>query len=159
MTARVDGYLNDAVPELTSVPSLSSPDILSLLTFGSTFGALVSGGESTGSSGDNFSNMARRAFLSNAFGLAERTMERLLHLDKVSVDDEQIASGNAADADVTIEKDFGTRLRVNYTTAVGRFSNQRVEVSFELARRLWLETRTNPEGNHAIGIKLQIPFK
>lgn len=157
--ARVEGYLNDAVPELTSVPSLSQPDVLSLLTFGSTFGALVSGGESTGSSGDNFSHLARRAFLSNAFGLAERTMERLLHLDKVTFDDEEIVSGNAADADVSIEKDFGGRLRVNYTTAVGRFSNQRVEVSFELARRLWLETRTNPEGNHAIGIKLQIPFK
>jgi autotransporter translocation and assembly factor TamB len=159
VTARVDGYLNDAVPELTSVPALSQPDIFSLLTFGSTFGALVSGGEATGSSGDNFSSLARRAFLSNAFGLAERTMERLLHLDKVTFDDEEITYGNAADADVMIEKDFGGRLRVNYTTAVGRFSNQRVEVSFELARRLWLSTRTDPEGNHAIGLKLQIPFK
>jgi hypothetical protein len=34
-----------------------------------------------------------------------------------------------------------------------------VEVSFELMRRLWLQTRTNPEGNHAIGVKLQVPFK
>ncbi|MFH1689830.1 MAG: translocation/assembly module TamB domain-containing protein [Candidatus Eisenbacteria bacterium] len=156
---RVDGYLNDAVPELTSVPALSQPDIFSLLTFGSTFGGLVSGGQSTGSSGDNFSNLARGAFLSSAFGLAEKTLERLLHLDRVAIADVEAASGNGVDTDVMIGKDFGGRLRVSYTTSVGRSSNQRVEVSFELARRLWLETRTDPEGNHAVGLKFQIPFK
>ena len=51
-----------------------------------------------------------------------------------------------------LEKEFGDRLRINYETTVGRLSNQRIEVSFELARCLWLETRTNPEGNHAIGV-------
>jgi len=159
VTAGVDGYLNDAVPELTSVPPLSKPDIMSLLTFGNTFGALVSGGSSTGSSGDNFSNLARAAFLSSAFGLAEKTLERLLHLDRVAIAEAESASGEGMETDVTIGKDFGRRLRVNYTTSVGRRSNQRIEVSFELARRLWLETRTNPEGNHAVGLKLQIPFK
>ena len=159
VTAGVDGYLNDVVPELTSVPPLSKPDIMSLLTFGNTFGALVSGGSTTGSSGDNFSNLARGAFLSSAFGLAEKTLERLLHLDRVAIAEAKSASGNGADTDVMIGKDFGGRLRVNYTTSVGHLSNQRVEVSFELARHLWLETRTNPEGNHAVGLKLQIPFK
>jgi hypothetical protein len=32
-------------------------------------------------------------------------------------------------------------------------------VSVELTRRLSLETRTDPEGNHAVGLKLSIPFK
>jgi hypothetical protein len=159
VTAGVEGYMNDAVPELTSVPALSKPDIMSLLTFGNMFGALVSGGRSTGSSGDNFGNLARGAFLSSAFGLAGNALERLLHLDTVAIADAQAASGEGVETDVTIGKDFGRRLRVNYTTSVGRLSNQRIEVSFELARRLWLETRTNPEGNHAVGLKLQIPFK
>jgi len=159
VSAGVDGYLNDVVPELTSVPPLSPADIMSLLTFGNTLGALVSGGSSTGSSGDNFSNLARGAFLSSAFGLAGNTLERLLHLDRVAIAEAETASGDGVETDVTIGKDFGSRLRVNYTTSVGRRSNQRIEVSFELARRLWLETRTNPEGNHAVGLKLQIPFK
>jgi len=159
VTARVDGYLNDAVPEFTSTPVLSQPDIMSLLTFGSTFGALVSGGGALGSSGSTFTNLAQRAFLSSAFGLAEQKLESLLRLDTVAFDSEKLASDEAADADVMLGKEFGDRLRVNYRTSVGRLSNQRVEVSFELARRLWLETRTNPEGNHAIGVKLQIPFK
>ena len=159
VTARVDGYLNDVVPEFTSTPVLSQPDIMSLLTFGNTFGALVSGGVGAGSSGDTFTNLAQRAFLASAFGLAEQRLERLLRLDRVAFESEKLTSGEAADAGVMFEKEFGDRLRVNYATTVGRLSNQRIEVSFELARRLWLETRTNPEGNHAIGVKLQVPFK
>jgi autotransporter translocation and assembly factor TamB len=159
VTARFNGYLNDAVPELSSVPVLSEGDIASLLTFGDTFGVIVSGEGASGSSGDNFSNLARRAFLSNAFGLAEKQLERLLDLDRIDIDEEALTSGNAAEADLMLEKEFGSRVRVNYTTSVGRFSNQRVEVSFELMKRLWLQTRTNPEGNHAIGVKLQVPFK
>ncbi len=60
---------------------------------------------------------------------------------------------------VTLGKKFGDRLRVNYSTAVGSLSNQKVEISYELAKRFWLETRTDPEGNHAVGLKLQIPFR
>ncbi|MBN2564415.1 MAG: translocation/assembly module TamB domain-containing protein, partial [Candidatus Eisenbacteria bacterium] len=159
VTVVLDGYLFDAVPVLTSSPALSEPDIFSLLTFGTTFGGLVSGGPDTNTSGDMFRNMARSAFISNAFGLAENALERLLDLDQVIIDEEAMMSGDVASTGVTIGKEFAGRVRVNYTTSVGRFSGQRVEVSFELTRRLSLESRTDPEGNHAIGLKLQIPFK
>jgi hypothetical protein len=159
VTAAFDGFLLDAVPQLTSEPPLGEPDIVSLLTFGTTFGTFVSGGASDGSSGDTFANLAGSAFLASAFGIAESALERLLRLDRVAFEEDALTSGNASEAGVTLGKDFGGRLRVNYTTAVGRFSNQRVEVSLELIERLWLETRTDPEGNHAIGLKLRIPFR
>ena len=158
VTVALDGFASEAVPILTSVPPLSGPDIVSLLTFGNTFGAFVSGGGAAGSSGDRFSTLAGRAFLSSAFGIAESTLERLLHLDRVAIERSE-AAGESADTDVTLGKEFGGRLRVNYSTSVGRFSNQKLEVSLELAGRLWLETRTDPEGNHAVGLKLLVPFK
>ncbi len=155
VTARLNGYLSDAVPELHSTPSLSRPDIVSLLTFGDTFGTMTSGGPGSDSSGG--------AFSSSAFGLAESTLERLLHLDRVAFDQEELASGDESETEtetsVTLGKKFGDRLRVNYSTAVGHGRNQKVEISFELAKRFWLETRTGVEGNHAIGFKLQIPFR
>ena len=86
-----------------------------------------------------------------------------MHLDRVAFDQEELASGDESETEtetsVTLGKKFGDRLRVNYSTAVGSLSNQKVEISFELAKRFWLETRTDPEGNHAVGLKLQIPFK
>ena len=159
VTARLNGYLSEAVPELDSTPSLSRPDIVSLLTFGDTFGTMTSGELGSDSSGGAFSDLASTVFLSSALGLAESTLERLLRLDRVAFEQEALASEDDAETSVTLGKKFGGRLHVNYSTAVGRFSSQKVEVSFELARRFWLETRTDPEGNHAFGLKLQIPFK
>lgn len=159
VTARFEGFAREAIPVLTSTPVLSEPDIIALLTFGTTFGGLVAGDGGGGSSGDSFGTLATGAFLSSAFGLAENSLERLLHLDRIAFEEEALTAGDIAEAGVTVGKDFGGRLRVNYTTSVGRFSNQRVEVAFELARRLWLESRTDPEGNHAVGVKLQIPFR
>jgi len=161
VTARVNGYLSDAVPELDSIPSLSRPDIVSLLTFGDTFGTMTAGEPGSDSSGGAFSHLASTVFLSSAFGLAESTLERLLHLDRVAFEQDAIESAETDESEtsVTVGKKFGDRLRVNYSTAVGSLSNQKVEISFELARRFWLETRTDPEGNHAVGLKLQIPFK
>jgi hypothetical protein len=163
VTARLNGYLSEAVPELDSTPSLSRPDIVSLLTFGDTFGTMTSGDPGSDSSGGAFSHLASTVFLSSAFGLAESTLERLLHLDRVAFEQEELAPGDASETEtetsVTLGKKFGDRLRVNYSTAVGHGRNQRVEISFELAKRFWLQSRTDPEGNHAVGLKLQIPFK
>jgi autotransporter translocation and assembly factor TamB len=159
VTLVLDGYLNEAVPTLTSTPPLSEPDIASLLTFGTTFGGFVSGGSGSDTSGDTFSNLARSAFFSSAFGLAESALERLLGLDRVTFEEAPVESWDLANTGVTIAKQFGDRVHVNYSTAVGRFSGQKVEVSFELTRKLWVETRTDPEGNHAVGLKVQIPFR
>ncbi|MCK4510659.1 translocation/assembly module TamB domain-containing protein, partial [bacterium] len=160
VTARVNGYLADAVPELDSTPSLSRPDIVSLLTFGDTFGTMTSGESGLGSSGA-FNHLASTVFVSSAFGLAESTLERLLQLDRVAFTQEELASGDddETETNVTLGKEFGGRLRVNYSTAVGHGRNQKVEISYELAKRFWLETRTGVEGNHAIGFRLQIPFR
>jgi autotransporter translocation and assembly factor TamB len=159
VTVSVDGYLNDVVPRLTSVPPLSEPDIASLLTFGTTFGGFVTGGPQTDSSGDTFSNLARSAFFSSAFGLAESALERLLNLDRVTFDEGEFETGGLAETGVTIGKEFGDKIQVNYSTSVGRFSGQRIEVSFELTEELSLQTRTDPEGDHAVGVKIEIPFR
>lgn len=159
VTVSVDGYLNDAVPRLASTPPLSEPDIASLLTFGTTFGGFVSGGAQTDSSGDTFTNLARSAFFSSAFGLAESALERLLNLDRVIFEPNDAETGGLAETGVTIGKEFGGKIQVNYSTSVGRFSGQRIEVSLELTDELSLQTRTDPEGDHAIGVKVEIPFR
>jgi autotransporter translocation and assembly factor TamB len=159
VTISVSGYLYEAVPRLQSSPSLSEPDIVALLTFGDTFAAILSGGSGPGSSGESFALLARRAFVSSVFGVAETTMERLLHLDTVLVDREAVEVGDIVGADVTVGKAFGERVTVNYTTAIGRFTDQSVELSLRLTNRLVVETRSDPEGNHAIDLKLHLTFR
>ncbi len=159
VTLRIQGFAFDANYELASVPPLAATDIVALLTFGDTAGTLVSGGRGTGSSSDSFAGLARQAFLGHVFGVAESTLERLLHLDTVAFDEGSIENGSLTNVDVTIGKRIGDRFRVDYTMAVGSFDQQAVELSARLTRHLSLDTRADPEGNHAISLKLRVPFR
>jgi autotransporter translocation and assembly factor TamB len=159
ITLALHGYLFDVVPELTSTPDLSSPDIVALLTFGDRMGSLFVGGGEPGSSRDTFADLARKAFLGSLFGVAENTLERLLRLDRIAVDEAAVMQNGLTGADVTIGKRFGGRVSVNYTTAVGRFDEREVEVSLQVTKLLSLESRADPEGNHAVELKVHVPFK
>jgi hypothetical protein len=158
VTMRLDGFAFDAVPELSSDPPLSGPDIVSLLTFGDTVGALVGDGR-TGTSGESWSGLARGAFLGGVVGVAEGTLEDLLRLDTVKLESEAVRDGTLDGADLTIGKRLGDRLRVEYTTALGRFDEREIEVALRIIDVLSLESRADPEGNHAIGLRLRIPFR
>ncbi len=154
VTIRYQGFAGEAVPELTSVPPLSEPDIAALLTFGDTMGALTSGGAS-GSASESFGSLARSAFVGGLFGVAETTARRWLNLDTVDVSGESLDTGALSDAQVTFGKRFGRRLGVDYTTDLGGFSGQTVGLSWRLTDEISIETKANQEGNHAIGIKFR----
>ncbi len=158
VTMRFEGFAFDAVPELTSDPPLSEPDIVALLTFGDTFGALVGGGPA-GSSGESWSGLARGAFFDGVVGVAAGTLEDLLRLDTVKLESGTTEDGSLDGAGLTIGKRIGDRLSVEYTTALGHFEQKEIEVAFKVINALSIESRADPEGNHAIGIRLRIPFK
>ena len=101
----------------------------------------------------------RQAFLGSLFGVAESTMERLLNLDTVQVDRDDLADGDLSGAGVTLGKRFGDRLRVDYRTSFGRFEEREVDVALRLTRFLSLETRADQEGNHAVGFRVSLQFE
>ncbi|MBD3368451.1 MAG: hypothetical protein GF405_09825 [Candidatus Eisenbacteria bacterium] len=159
VTVRFDDYWYDGTFSFTSTPPLSEPDVIALLTFGDTVGGVVSGGDRPGTSRTSFSEMARRTFVGRVFGVAESKLEDLLALDVVAIDEETTEEGSLVEgAGVTVGKRFG-RVAVSYTTAVGRFEEREVEVSFFLTEHLSLVTKADPGGNHAARIKLHIPIE
>jgi autotransporter translocation and assembly factor TamB len=159
VTVRFEGFALETLPEFSSDPELTQPDVVSLLTFGDTFGGLTAGSGVATSSRDRFAQLARGAFVSSLFGVAESTLERMLGLDTVSVDETAVMDEGLVGADVTVGKVFADRLKVNYTTAVGEFGDQKVEAALELNRHVSVETRADPEGNHAIGLRLRFQFR
>jgi len=158
VTVRYQGFAGETVPELTSTPPLSEPDIAALLTFGETMGALTTGGGS-GSAGESFGSLARSAFIGGLFGVAETTARRWLRLDTVDLSGESTDGTSLSDAQVTLGKRFGRRLSVDYTTDLGGFSGQTVGLSWQLTDTMSVETKANQEGNHAIGLKFRFRFE
>lgn len=162
VTLRLNGFAFDVVPELTSVPPLSEPDIVSLLTFGDTVGSLMAGGSQAGSSGESWSALAKTAFLGSLMGVAQGTMEDLLRLDTV-----RFESGTVEEEEGTVEgatnlvvgKRFGDRLAIEYRTTLGHFDETEIEVALKIIDALAIESRSDPEGNNSIGLRLRIPFR
>jgi autotransporter translocation and assembly factor TamB len=158
VTIQYQGFAGETVPLLTSVPPLSEPDIVALLTFGDTMGVLTSGG-SSGSAGESFGALARSAFVGGLFGVAESTARRWLNLDTVDVSGASLDTGDLADAQVTFGKRFGRHVSVDYTTELGSFSGQAVGLSWRLTDQISVETKADQEGNHAIGLKFRFRFE
>ncbi|MCD4690239.1 translocation/assembly module TamB, partial [bacterium] len=153
------GFPGETVPELTSAPPLSEPDIAALLTFGDTMGVLTSGGSDSGSAGDSFGTLARSAFVGGLFGVAESTVRRWLNLDTLDVSGEALDSGDLAETQVTFGKRFGRKLSIDYTTDLSGFSGQTVGLSWRLTNQMSIATKANQEGNHAIGLTFRFRFE
>ena len=159
VTLSFDGFLSETMPVLASSPPLSEPDIAALLTIGETVGVMAGGGLSGDSASDSFSSLARSAFVSSLFGIAESTVERWLHLDTVTVDREALDDGDLAGAEVSLGKRIGGAFRIDYATELGQFAGQSVSASLELSDGVSLVTRASQEGNHAIGLKFHFKFR
>lgn len=152
VTVRYSGFVGETVPELTSTPALSEPDIAALITFGDTLGGLTDG-RSSDSSSESFDSLARSAFMNGLFGVAESTAKRWLDLETFEFSGESLDEGVLSDAQVTMGKRFGRRLTIDYTTDLGGFSGQTVKLSWKLIDAVSIETQANQEGNHGIGLK------
>lgn len=159
VTLSFDGFLSETMPVLASSPPLSEPDIAALLTIGETVGVMAGGGPSGDTASGSFSSLARSAFVSSLFGIAESTVERWLHLDTVAVDREALDDGDLAGAEVTLGKRIGGAFRIDYATELGQFAGQSVSASLELGDGVSLVTRASQEGNHAIGLKFHFRFR
>ncbi len=153
------GFTDEAVPKLESFPELTSPDIISLLTFGDTFGALVEGGTLGGSSADAFTDVARRAFTNSVYGVAESTLERALNLDTVRFEESTDSDGDLTNTDLTVGKRFGEDFRIDYTMEVGKAEMGKIEFSVRLHNYIWVGTVADPTGNHGVNLSLRVPFK
>ncbi len=159
VTLEFRDYLMDGTPELKSVPDLTAPDIVALLTFGDTFGTLFETGDLAGASSDAFGDVVRRTFTASVFGIAESALERTFHLDRVKFDDDAITDQGLMESDVTLGKKIGDDFRVDYTTSVGNLGVRRIELSARLTERLWLTTRADPAGNNAVELRFRPTFR
>ncbi len=159
VTLEFRDYVMDGTPKLESVPHLTAPDIVALLTFGDTFGTLFETGDLAGASSDAFGDVVRRTFTASVFGIAESALERTFHLDRVKFDDDAINQDGIMESDVTLGKKIGDDFRVDYTMAVGSLGMQRIELSARLTERLWLTTRADPTGNNAVELRFRPTFR
>ncbi len=158
----LQGPLDKAVFDLTSVPQAPRTDILSLLTFGATRDELnrtLPSSDRNGGMSDVLIERAKSLTSRRVASTAENYMGTLFRLDSMSIE------GNL----FRFDKEWGPRLQaskrvsrnvaLNYSTTVGHMNEESVRLNVRIDRRFSVEGQVDRIGRSGIDLKYKIRFK
>ena len=132
ITLLVEGTFDDFRYELTSIPALSQPDIIALLTTGSTLQDLTVGGGGAGFTGD----VATNYFAGALTGRFESQLETLLDLERVQINPLLVDGEADPTTRITVGKELADDLFVLVSSDVGRTERQVYQVEWRASRQV-----------------------
>jgi len=157
----VTGPADQAVIRLTSEPALSEPDIVSLLTLGTTR-STPAGGEAARRDVSLYEVLQDRAVLLSSqrlSGYAARRIGTLFGLEEVSIEGNLFRFGKSWGPQLLASKKITDRMEVTYTSTIGNLNEQSVRLDYRLSRVFSLEGQTDQKGRAGLDLKYRIRFK
>ncbi|MDO5575498.1 MAG: translocation/assembly module TamB domain-containing protein, partial [Fibrobacter sp.] len=136
ITISVNGNLDKPTVELESEPPLSKPDIIGVLTLGSTLGAI----------GSDLANRIGNLVGQEIIGLGTNKLERILNLQSINVSGNIFNATSGKGAEITLSRSFSKRLIFTYTTGFANFLSPKISAVFRLFPYLFLTGATNSNG-------------
>ncbi|MBD3345145.1 MAG: hypothetical protein GF401_08805 [Chitinivibrionales bacterium] len=146
ITLIVTGTLENPEVILNSEPPLSQPDIVSVLTLGTTLGGV------SGELADRIQSLAANQLI----GFGTRRLEQLLGLQDITITGDVFGTGT--EAQVSLTKRISERLTLTYGTALSALGNQIVTAVYRLTGWLFLVGRAGQEGNTSIDLKVRLSW-
>ncbi|RJP75108.1 MAG: hypothetical protein C4524_12115 [Candidatus Zixiibacteriota bacterium] len=157
ITLSLEGPLDDLITELTSDPPLDRPDIVSLLTIGATREQLAGTGADGQQLGVQEVLLQRVETLSGHL-LGQQIAGRL-GLDQVTLEGNIFDVGGTGDPTLAVTEQLNSRLSVTYTTNVGRFNENGLELNYLLIKNLYLEGQAYQTGEAGLDLKWEVRFR
>ncbi|MBD3243814.1 MAG: hypothetical protein GF331_24700, partial [Chitinivibrionales bacterium] len=133
---------------LTSVPPLPQPDIVSVLTLGTTLGAV------SGELASRIQSLAANELL----GFGAQKLERMLGLEEIRVTGDIFSEETDAGAQVTLTKRISRRLSVTYGTALRAFDEQELSAVYRLTRWLFIVGSVSQRGTSNIDLRTRFTW-
>ena len=130
---------------LTSAPPLSEPDIISVLTLGTTLGAV----------GSDLAGRIGSLVGQEIIGLGTKKLERVLDLQSISVSGNIFNPSTQNGPEVTLTKRFTNRLTVSYTSGLTGLYQQKVLALFRIFPFLFFIGETDDFGNANINLRFR----
>ena len=144
ITLLVKGDLSNPLITLSAVPSLSQPQIISLLTLGT-----IQAGMGTGTG----SQVGSIASLQLA-GFGTRKLARFINVESVDIYGNAFGTSSAG-PQLSVTKQISSRIAVTYKTGLSGLSQQMLLVSYRLLSFLYLEAETDQQAQGGIDLKLR----
>ena len=157
---KVEGNLENPRPDIYSEPALDKPDIVALLTLGTTRSSLT-GREDAQSGG------VKNALVERAAGLTSNRISGFIS-DKVGSMfgfDEFTVEGNLFKFDdswgprLVASRRISKRVELTYSTTVGHLNDQGVRLGYKLTPRLSIQGETDQAGRSGIDLRYGLKFK
>ncbi len=148
ITLNVAGTLKNPEVVLTSVPALPQPDIVSVLTLGTTLGAV--GGE--------LASRVQTLAANQLLGFGAQKLERLLGLEEIRITGDIFSGEAETGAQVTLTKRVSRRLSVTYGTALREFEEQELSAVYRLTRWLFVVGSVSQRGESSIDMRTRFTW-
>lgn len=157
VTLTVTGYADDPDIALTSDPALSQPDIVALLTIGATQQQLTGSGD----------NAQMRAMLQERLGAFSsqrlshyvgRELGSLIGIEDIAIQGNLFSTDRSAGPQLLASEQLSDRLRVTYTTTVGKVNEHSVRLDYELNKFWSVQGETDQKGAAALDLKYKLRF-
>ncbi len=139
---RVEGTADDFEYELTSDPTLSTQDIIALLTTGNTLEEITSQGGGAQFTGD----LATNYFAGALTAPFERQLQRLLKFERVRITPQLIEGENDPTTQITLGKRVAEDVLVVFSTDLGQSERQVYQVEWQASRKFRLTAEQDTLG-------------
>ncbi len=144
---KVTGNLQHPLVTLSSDPPLNEPNIISVLTLGTTLGSV--GSDITSRIGSLVGN--------EILGFGTQRLEQLLGLESITVTGNIFNRQNEESGPLlTLTKRLSDRLTVSYETGIGTLNQQRVSILYRLFPFLFFSGQTDNTGNANVNLRFRI---
>ncbi|MBD3321413.1 MAG: hypothetical protein GF350_10000 [Chitinivibrionales bacterium] len=151
----LSGDLDSQSIRLVSEPSLPEPQIISLLTFGTTD---PGAGDREQLARNRASAIANKSISTIASRYATRAAQEFFDIDKVEIDRTASENTKETGTTVTVSKRVGRNknITVTYSGKLGDPEDQKAIVSWKVYKFLYVEGETDAEGNAGVDLKIKI---
>ena len=161
ITLSASGPLNQAQISLSSEPEMTQPDIITLLTLGTTRKQLTS---QSGTSHDKewiqiIRQRAESLSSQRINAYATQRIGTLFKLDHLSIDGNLFQNGKSLNPQISATRTLTPKIDVKYMSRVGQLNEQFIVVDYKLTRLFSLEGQTNQYGQSGMDLKYRIGFK
>ncbi len=161
ITLNIEGILDQVTVNLTSDPPLEKPDILALLTFGTTreYSAKTTAEGEDVTTTQILLERAKALSSQRISGYAERKLGNMLGLKQISIEGNLFKFDKSWGPQLFASKKISDRVEVRYTTTVGHMNDQSIRLEYLLTNRFSVEGETDQQGQAGLDLKYKIKFK
>ncbi|MBN2013446.1 translocation/assembly module TamB domain-containing protein [candidate division KSB1 bacterium] len=157
---KMDGNFDKPNVVFTSVPPLSQPDIIAVLTVGRTRNEMLVNGTTNEleSFRDILIERARSITNHTISQMAEKQVGTLLNLDNISIEGDLLSMQGKGGPKVTASKKLTEGLDLTYSTVVGYSNDQMIKLGYRISDNIALEGESDQRGRTGIDLKFKYKF-